>query len=225
MQPVKLQLQQRWVTVAGKVRLWAPDRECRKLICALCRLSSSSCWNTGTSSPRPGQTRSQPHNNEHNFGAVMYPQPWFSAHLSVFLASLFTQLKPCKSICFFKLNTLDFTGDCRVEIPGLKEQNYAKYKHLSSPWWVPFYKNISKYLQILLLSGTEEVCLSSPLAKATFIGALEASCSSRAMNVSQQLPYADLVSPQRQSEQVGSGQNTGGTGDAVNLFCCQTGSH
>lgn len=153
--------QQRWVTVAGKVRLWAPDRECRKHICALCWVSNSSCWNTGTSSPHPGQTRSQTHNNEHNFCAVMYLQPWFSAHLSVFLASLFTQLKPSESVCFCKLNPLDFFEDCRVKIPGLNEQNYAKYKHLSSPW-VPFYKNIYKYLQILLLSEMRRFVFGAP---------------------------------------------------------------
>jgi len=62
----------------------------------------------------------------------MYLQLWLSAFFSMFLPFLFTQLKPCNGVCSCKLNPLDLFVDCTVEILGLKEQNYFKYKHLFS---------------------------------------------------------------------------------------------
>lgn len=45
-----------------------------------------------------------------------------------FLGFPLTQLKPGNSVCLCKFNPSGLCAECLVEMPGLKEQNYPKYK-------------------------------------------------------------------------------------------------
>lgn len=118
--------QQCCVTVRGGCEQPIGNAGSSSVLTAL--LSNHWCWNTGTSTPHPGQTRFQ-HTVRNVISVQLYISSSGFQHLFAFL---FAQPKCSNSVCFYKLNPSDLFVGSRAENPVQKEQSYFKLEHCCS---------------------------------------------------------------------------------------------
>lgn len=118
-------MEQRCVTVACTVRLWAPDRECRKLICPHCVVKQQLMLKYRNPAYHTLDKLVLSHTIRNIISVQLCIsknvfQPFSVSFLPSYLVSL-----NAVSDCFC---SLDLFVDCGVETLGLKEQNDLQYE-------------------------------------------------------------------------------------------------